>query len=205
MLISVCIIAKDASHCIEKALQSAEELGEEIIVRVDSSTTDNTFALVHRYIEESKSGTRIKLSHYDFSGFGAARDEMINMASGAWIFMLDADEIMDPEDCKKIRARINQGLPSRIYTFPRKNWLDLDRMQFAGEHYPDVQARLWKSGMGVEYGDQLIHEGARGLPLEAFPDRDIHIHHFCFAYRSHRDWHHVNEFYADLVRKQEEE
>jgi len=193
MLISVCIIAKDAEKYLRNAMDTALSFGGEVIIMVDSSSIDHTWALSTGY------GGNTKVFEYDFVGFGAARNGLIREAKGDWILMLDTDETIDPEDVEIICKHLST-LQERIYTFPRKNWTDFGRMNFRKDFYPDRQSRLFPGGGKVNYGNQLVHEvpNGKGITTVPFPDEGVHINHFCFAYRKWADWHEVNQFYLKL-------
>ena len=197
MLLSVCILAKDAAHCLEKALATAVRLGDEVVVRVDNSSTDKTEEIAFMWSLTAQ-GVPVRFFTYDFVDFGSARNGLIHEAKGDWIFMLDADEVIDCSDIVKIRRHLAQSPQRAVYSFPRFNWLDLERKSYHQKFYPDRQVRLLPGGGEVNYGDQKVHEVAKGAPAVYFPDSLVHIHHFCFAYRTHDDWHKVNQFYKKL-------
>jgi len=197
MLLSVCILAKNSAHCLQKAIDSACMLGDEVIIRVDDSSTDKTRRIA-MCAQPFWSGIPVSVHDYTFEGFGSARNGMIDVTKSAWIFMLDADEVIDTPDVNTIRERLLSDIRRACYSFPRHNWLDLKREKFHEEHYPDRQIRLFPGGGKINYGDQKVHEVVMGAPKKYFPDTEVHINHFCFAYRTHEDWHKVNQFYRKL-------
>lgn len=193
MLLTVGILAKDSAHCLTNAVESALKLGDEVLIRVDRSSIDGTLELA-----KSISDNKIRIFEYDFVGFGSARNGLIHEALGEWIFMLDADEVMDDKDISRIRFMLKNKLSEAVYSFPRKNWADLQRTRYMTDYYPDRQYRLFRAGGQINYGEQRVHEMPQGGTRMPFPIKDIHINHFCFAYRNSEDWQRVNLFYKSL-------
>jgi teichuronic acid biosynthesis glycosyltransferase TuaG len=89
-LLSVVIPAYNASLTLKEAIDSALEQthpAHEIIV-VDDGSTDNTKAVCERY------GERIRYVYQTNQGVSRARNTGIAAATGNWIALLDADDVM---------------------------------------------------------------------------------------------------------------
>ena len=104
--LSVCIIARDEETLLGRCLDSVQGIADEIVV-VDTGSTDGTLALAERY------GARI--GHFAWcDDFSAARNASLELATGAWILWLDADDYLLADDREKLqRAKEltpNQGL-----------------------------------------------------------------------------------------------
>lgn len=91
MTISLCLIVKNEQECLPRCLDAAAGLYDELVI-VDTGSTDDTVAIADRY------GARVL--HYDWQypgNKGAARMVGIDAATGDWIVVLDADEVLaDP-------------------------------------------------------------------------------------------------------------
>lgn len=92
--VTLCMIAKDAAATIRKTIDSVCDVVQEVVVAVDSTTTDNTKAIIE---DASNSYPDIVFDVFDSDspleiGFDAARNRTIERASGDWIMWLDADE-----------------------------------------------------------------------------------------------------------------
>jgi len=88
LTVSLCIIARDEEHFIASCINSARSLVQEIIM-VDTGSTDKTGELAARM--------GASVFNYTWQGdFAAARNFALDRASGQWILVLDADEILDP-------------------------------------------------------------------------------------------------------------
>lgn len=83
------MIALDEARFIASALSSAEAVATEIVVGIDSRTTDETEAIAQRH------GART--FRFDWQDdFGAARNLTIEEAQSDWILVIDADERLWP-------------------------------------------------------------------------------------------------------------
>ncbi|MFZ5647340.1 MAG: glycosyltransferase [Bacillota bacterium] len=95
--VSLCIIAKDEESCIASCINSVKHLVSEIIL-VDTGSRDRTGDLARQI------GARV----FDFpwpGDFAAARNFSLDQATGKWILVLDADEVMEavkPDEFKAL-------------------------------------------------------------------------------------------------------
>jgi len=112
MQVSVVIIARDAQKLIPACLSSVEKLTHDIVVVVDSRTTDHTADLA------SRQGCRVFVR--DFDSYSGQKNYADTLTANDWILSLDADETATPG----LIAAIND-LPDipvyKAYTVIRKN------------------------------------------------------------------------------------
>lgn len=105
MTISLCMIVKNESVCLPRALANWRELADELII-VDTGSTDDTVAIAERH------GATVL--HYEWvqpGHKGEARQMGIDAAAGEWIVVLDADEIItDPAGLRQV---IHDSPPER--------------------------------------------------------------------------------------------
>jgi len=90
------MIVKDEEANLPRCLSSVGGLLDEIIV-VDTGSTDGTKGIATQF------GARV----FDFAwvdDFSAARNESLRLATGSWIFWLDADEWLDDDSRQRMRA-----------------------------------------------------------------------------------------------------
>lgn len=85
--VSLCMIALNEAECLPRALANWRDVADELIVVVDSRTTDETAAIV-----EAAGGTALRYEYRYPGNKGAARMMGIEAAAGEWIVVLDADE-----------------------------------------------------------------------------------------------------------------
>ena len=93
--ISLCMIVRDEEKVIARCLDSVKDIVDEIIV-VDTGSIDNTKEIVAKYTKKI----------YDFewvNDFSKARNFSFSKATKDYIMWLDADDVIMPEDRKKLK------------------------------------------------------------------------------------------------------
>ena len=93
--ISVFIITKNEEERLVAALESVQDLADEIII-VDSGSTDNTLELAKQYTK--------KITYKKWEGFGQQKSYAESLCKNDWILNIDADEIVTNELALEIRA-----------------------------------------------------------------------------------------------------
>jgi tetratricopeptide (TPR) repeat protein len=104
--VSLCMIVKNEERNLPACLASVADLVDEVIV-VDTGSTDKT--------KEIAAGLGVKV--FDFAwvdSFSAARNESLRHATGQWIFWMDADDRLDPDNREKLRTLFASLKPSNI-------------------------------------------------------------------------------------------
>jgi glycosyltransferase involved in cell wall biosynthesis len=138
--ISVVIPTYNHARFLEQAIDSA--LGQtfephEVIV-VDDGSTDGTAELCSRY------GDAIAYRRQDNAGLSAARNAGIAYASGDFVHLLDADDVLTPAAFQLIAEAIGSSAGADVY---RGSWGEIDA---AGRSTVSVDAR--------ELGRDPFHE-----------------------------------------------
>jgi glycosyltransferase involved in cell wall biosynthesis len=152
------MIVKNEEMRAEKALSSSA-WADEIIV-VDSGSTDGTVALCRRYTEH--------VYEHVFVDYAAQKNYALSMATGEWVFFLDADEEITPE----LRAEITATLESPSvdgYTVLRRSVIFGREFRYSGLQH-DRPLRLFRKKNA--YFEGVVHERAiiqgRARALECF-------------------------------------
>jgi hypothetical protein len=102
--LALCMIVKNEEDNIRRALESVKPVVDEMIV-VDTGSTDRTKDIA------KEMGAKV----YDFvwtDSFADARNFALSKATSKWILILDADEVISPDDHDKLRELIEKD--SRI-------------------------------------------------------------------------------------------
>ena len=87
--LSAVIIAKDEQALIGRCLRALAGWTDEIVVVVDSASSDDTAKIARAHTE------RVILSPW--LGFGRQKQLALDAARGAWVLSIDADEVVTPE------------------------------------------------------------------------------------------------------------
>ncbi|MBU5611478.1 glycosyltransferase [Geomonas azotofigens] len=131
--ISVCMIVKDEAQNLAAALDSVRTLADELVV-VDTGSIDRTRDIARIF------GARL----FDFpwtGSFAAARNFSLAQATGDWILVLDADEVLAPTDLGPLADLARKG--GRIaYSFTTRNYThELARRGWVanGGEYPEQE------------------------------------------------------------------
>lgn len=99
--LSLCMIVRDSARTLRACLESIKPWVDEMIV-VDTGSKDDT----PKIAEEM--GAR--MFHFPWcDSFSAARNESLRHARGAWIFWMDADDTITPENGRKLQELVLQA------------------------------------------------------------------------------------------------
>jgi glycosyltransferase involved in cell wall biosynthesis len=173
-MLSVAIIARDEERHIGAALDSVAGLAGEIIVLLDSRTSDGTAAICHEH------GARVVVEPW--RGFPAQRNRALDVCAGAWVLFLDADERVTAElreeiqvvlgnldkitrwqDDKMASASVTLAsghldtLSPAGYWIPRHN-VFFGKILRGGGWYPDRQLRLLRRDRARYDETRTVHE-----------------------------------------------
>lgn len=134
--ISVVISTYNSEKDIKACLDSVKWADE--IVVVDDGSTDQTVSIAKRYTTH--------LFHHKSVGYvEPARNFAISKATGEWILIVDADEVIPQTLAKRLRSLVEeQPVFTHVY-LPRKNSIFGKWMRHTG-WWPDHLIRFFKKG-----------------------------------------------------------
>ena len=120
--LSVLIPAFNVAEYVEECLASvlSQDFADFEVLVVDDGSTDGTFAKLERLA--ARDG-RMTLLRQDRMGTAAARNALLGMARGEWLYFCDADDVVRP------------GAFSRMVSVAEEN--NLDVLAFHGERFSD--------------------------------------------------------------------
>ncbi|MBT9544047.1 MAG: glycosyltransferase family 2 protein [Candidatus Sericytochromatia bacterium] len=161
--ISVCMIVKNEAPCLARCLESVKGIADEIII-VDTGSEDQTVQIAHTFTD--------KVFHFDWcDDFSAARNESLKHATGDWILILDADEVLAERAQKHLKTFLAQQNPSKEVVF---NF----QVVTSGEQ-PLFTRACFPNHLGIRFKGQ-IHEWPaldhRCLPGIECPDFVLYHH-----------------------------
>lgn len=128
MKLSIIIITRNEEEMIEDCLQSAQGLGE--ILVVDDESDDKTREIARKH--HARVFVRPRKDFSDQRNWG------LEKASGDWIFYLDADERMTRELREEIREKIERKTGEAAFLVKRRNFY------LGKEMFTDKVHRLFK-------------------------------------------------------------
>lgn len=184
--VSLCMIVKNEEAWLARCLASAKPVVHEMIV-VDTGSSDTTAAIATAF--------GAKLHHFAWNGnFSDARNYSLQQASGAWILVLDADEVIASQDYSTLQQAVRSAagqkmawsVLTRNYT-PKvhaQGWTANDGSypteERAGGWHPSTKVRLFPAATAIRFVGE-IHEmvepalQAGGIP---FQQADFVVHHY---------------------------
>jgi glycosyltransferase involved in cell wall biosynthesis len=153
---SITITKNNAAH-IGKCLDSLQFCDERIVV--DSGSTDDTVEIAR--------AKGAQVVYHDWIGFGPQKNFGLTLATGDWIFWLDADEEVTPELAEAVKQAIGSG-EANGYRVSRLSWFCGQPMRHSGWH-PDYVLRVFRRTMGrwaggLSHDHVVIEEPVKRLP-----------------------------------------
>lgn len=150
MKLSSIIIAKNEEANIKRCLESQTGCIDEIIVLIDSTSTDKTVEIV-------KSFSKIKFEVVTWQGYSKTKQYGISLTSNDWVLWIDADEAVTPALSKELLEFKNSAPGYDAYSLPRKAYF-LGRWIKHSGWYPGRVTRLFNKSK-VIFSDNNVHEG----------------------------------------------
>jgi glycosyltransferase involved in cell wall biosynthesis len=111
--LTLCMMVKNEAHQLSRCLNSVASLAPELVI-VDTGSTDGTPQMAADF------GARVLPFDFGFVDFSAARNAGLDCAETAWILVLDADEVIQPESLPLV-SRVVQGDENAGYFLKRQN------------------------------------------------------------------------------------
>ncbi len=143
--VSALILARNEAQNLPDCLASLAWADERIVV-VDASSNDATEDMANRLAD------RVLVRPFD--DFASQRNAALAMASGDWVFAVDADERSSPEQAEEIRKAISKPQHAG-YRVPIRSVVLGRPFRFSGTQY-DRPLRLFRRDQGHWIG--AVHE-----------------------------------------------
>lgn len=139
--LSVCLITRNEEKFLGQCLESVRHIADQIVV-MDTGSTDWTREIAGRY------GAEV----YSFKwcdDFSAARNAALERATGDWVLMIDADEVLPAESAEALRKEIGA---SNVIAY-RLPIVDVGREEEGCSYVP----RLFRNAPGLFFAGR-VHE-----------------------------------------------
>lgn len=145
--LSIVILARNEARNIVECVRSAR-FADEIVV-LDSGSTDGTPDLARA------EGAKVSTST-DWPGFGPQKNRALALATGDWVFSLDADEVITAPLREAILAAVRAPGPHHAFEVDRTSSYCGQVIRHAGWS-PDWIVRLFRRD-AARFSDDLVHE-----------------------------------------------
>ncbi len=183
--VSLCMIVKNEEHYLPRCLASIKPIADEIII-VDTGSTDATRDIAEVF------GAQV--FDYDWpNDFAAARNHSIEKASGDWILIMDADEVIAASDHGKMLDLIKKSESEKnAYVLTTRTYTDrqdsADYTENTGQYneemstgwVPSKKVRLFQNQKGVHFVFP-VHEKVDPVLTEmgvSIIESPVPVHHY---------------------------
>ena len=159
--LSLGMIVKDEEKVLARCFDSVKNLGLEIVI-VDTGSKDKTVEIARRYTDKV-------LSFPWINDFAAARNFSFEHCTGDFILWLDADDVINPEDCRKIQN----------VDYSDKNIIISDYIfnhdEFGNDDLVVPRERIIKRSLGLKWQGRIHETIAVSVPAY---HADFKVHHW---------------------------
>lgn len=169
MTVSLCMIVKDEEEMLPRCLAAAAPAVDEIVI-VDTGSSDRTIEIAKSF------GARV--IEREWTGdFSQARNVGLDAATSDWLLVLDADEVLVPEDVPQLRAQLGQTWREAFYISEINYTGELDD----GTSTTHTTVRLMRARPEHRYTGRLHEQILYALPTqlpERFATAPVRVEHF---------------------------
>lgn len=145
--VSALILAKNEAENLPDCIASVR-WADEVIVVVDAASHDETEAIARKLADRA--------IVRPFDDFASQRNAALDLASGDWVFAIDADERATPELEAEVRRKLNDSSAGLAgYRVPIRSVILGRSFSYSGTQY-DLPLRLFRRGLGHWVG--AVHE-----------------------------------------------
>ncbi|GJQ64744.1 MAG: glycosyl transferase [Melioribacteraceae bacterium] len=170
--ISSIIIARDEEKNIGNCIQSQIDAIDEIIVLVDSKSTDLTLEIVRSF-------PQVTVEVIDWMGFAKTKQYGVDRAKHDWILWIDADEVITSQLSNELNFFKQSAPEHAAYELARRAYFLGKWIKHSG-WYPGFITRLFNKNK-ARFNDKTVHEnleidgtiGRLKYDLEHYTDPDI--------------------------------
>ena len=173
--ISLCMIVKNEEKVLERCLECLKDIVDEMII-VDTGSTDATKEIAKKYTD--------KIYDYQWKNdFADARNFSFSKASMDYIYVADADEIIDEENRRRFKL-LKQALLPEVEIVQMKY---CNQLEYGSVYNFDTEYRgkLYKRLRSFQWIDP-IHETVNVEPV--IFDSDVEIIHKPLEKHDRRDF-----------------
>jgi tetratricopeptide (TPR) repeat protein len=193
--LSLCMIVRDEEEMLGRCLEAVQSAVDEMVI-VDTGSQDATIEIARSF------GARVIEREWTGS-FGEARNVAFDAATGDWMLVLDADEVLVREDAPLLRSLTSRTWREAFYVAETNYTGELD----AGTAVTHNTLRVFRNRPQYRYRGRLHEQIANTLPSH-LPERleytNVRVEHYGYlgAVRDAREKSRRN---IELLRMQQQE
>ena len=182
--LSLCMIVRNEEASLGRCLESVRSAVDEIVV-VDTGSEDRTLDVAKAY------GAKTKRIRWE-NDFAAARNVSLDLATGDWVLLLDADEVIPASELPRLRAAVDKPFAD-AYRMTTRNYQPhpsgMGVRSVTGEYpeekgfefwVPTTKIRLFRNREGVRFEGavhELVERSVEALGMEV-ADLPVPVLHF---------------------------
>lgn len=143
--LSTCIITMNSADRIRPLLAYIRSFSNEVVIGVDSKTTDQTLEVCEQAKADGLIDTLFVIESTALT-CNAGLEQLVTACTGDWVLRLDDDEFPEPLFKSIVNGLIHQDAVTH-YKLPRLHLCTIDPLSWIndGYLYPDFQMRLFKN------------------------------------------------------------
>ncbi|HEY2869167.1 MAG TPA: glycosyltransferase [Gaiellales bacterium] len=169
LTISLCMIVKDEEEMLPGCLEPLQGVVDEMIV-VDTGSSDRTVEIAESF--------GAKVVSFPWNGsFADARNASIEAACGDWLIYLDADEHMEAQDARHLRALLGRTWREGFYLVETNYTGGSD----AGSAVTHMALRVWRNRPRYRFSGRIHEQKTHTMPTylpERFETTRIRVRHY---------------------------
>jgi glycosyltransferase involved in cell wall biosynthesis len=164
------MIVKNEAATLVRCLDATRAIAAEIVI-VDTGSTDRTIEIAQAY------NARIARFEFTVIDFAAARNRSIELASGHWILVLDADETLDPASVPLVADLASRNQNAGYY-FERLNHYG-DSRKPTRDHvlrlFPNRPTHRYRGRVHETVDASILGAGGKLIPTSIRIDHDFSL------------------------------
>lgn len=149
MNLSSIIIAKNEEVNIQRCIESQLQCIDDIVVIVDSNSTDKTLEIVKEY-------DRVKYEISDWKGYAATKQFALTLVKNDWVLWIDADEEITQELSEELNSFKNSKPKEKAFSLARRAFFLGKWIKHSG-WYPGRVVRLFNKNF-AQFSNKDVHE-----------------------------------------------
>lgn len=149
MKLSSIIIARDEEENIKRCIDSLQSVIDDIVVLIDSRSTDKTFQIASSY-------PNVNCEIVEWKGYGPVKNYALTKTKYEWVLWLDADEELTKELADELINFKKTNPPFNSYYAARRAYFLGKWIKHSG-WYPGYVIRLFNKNY-TRFDDKAVHE-----------------------------------------------